>query len=54
MNEDFKDGYVQAYLEILAYAKSMIETDPNPQAWLDMTFYAYVSLEELAESATSE
>lgn len=46
MTEEFKAGKIEAYEEMRTYASSMLEVDPDP-AWLDMSFFAHTSVDEL-------
>lgn len=55
MTEEFKSGKHLAYEEIRDYASSMVGTDPDmDNAWLDMLFYASVSINELENGIPEE
>jgi hypothetical protein len=50
MSEEYKAGMIDAYSEMKAYTDSMITTkekEPDLIAWLDMSFYALTSIDEL-------
>ncbi len=52
---EFKSGKQLAYEEIRDYASSMVGTDPDmDSAWLDMLFYATVSIDELQNGLPEE
>lgn len=50
MTNEFKAGKREAYEEMRAYAVSMIGVNPttvDQDPWLDMSFFAYTSMDEL-------
>lgn len=47
MSPEYKAGYKAAYSEMMGYANSMVATDPEPEPWLDMAFYAHTSIDEV-------
>jgi hypothetical protein len=47
VTEDFIAGRRSAFAEMLHYTTSMVITDPDPEPWVDMSFYAHTSIEDI-------
>lgn len=50
MSIEEQQGYTRAMNEVATYARSMVETDPDPLTWLDVALYAQTSIMDVEDA----